>query len=62
MVDVPYCRERANHLRRLAEMTWQGDLEVLLHRLAEEYEETAEDLEAGASDVRHPELLSELQD
>jgi hypothetical protein len=43
-------------------MTWQGDLEVLLHRLAEEYEETAEDLEAGASDVRHPELLSELQD
>lgn len=61
MVDVPYCRERADHLRRLAEMTWQGDLEVLLCRLAEEYDETAADLEAGA-EIRHPELFSELQD
>jgi len=35
MVDVSYYRERANHLRRFAEMTWQVDLEVSLRRLAE---------------------------
>jgi hypothetical protein len=57
MTNVSYCRERADHLRCLAEMTWQGDLEVLLCRLAEEYDETAEDLEAGAPEIRHPDLL-----
>jgi hypothetical protein len=61
MVDVRYYRERANHLRRLAEMTWQGDLEVSLRRLAQEYDETAEDLEAGATEIRHPDLLREDQ-
>ena len=61
MVDVSYYRERANHLRRLAEMTWQVDLEVALRRLAEDYDEVAEDLEAGASEIRHAELLLEDQ-
>jgi len=46
MADVSYYRERANHLRRLAEMTWQGELEVSLRRLAEDYDETADDLES----------------
>jgi hypothetical protein len=57
MADVSYYRERANHLRRLAEMTWQGELEVSLRRLAEDYDETADDLEAGATGIRHPDLL-----
>jgi len=61
MADVSYYRERANHLRRLAEMTWQGDLEVSLRRLAQEYDETAEDLEAGATEIRHPDLLGKDQ-
>jgi hypothetical protein len=61
MADVSYDRERANHLRRLAEMTWQGDLEVSLRRLAQEYDETAEDLEAGATEIRHPDLLRKDQ-
>jgi hypothetical protein len=52
-------RERATHLRRLAEMAWQDDLEALLRGLAQEYEETAEHLEASAAEVRHRELLSE---
>jgi hypothetical protein len=59
MVDVPYYRERANHLRHLAEMTWQDDLEVWLRSLAQDYDETAEDLEIGAPEIRHPELLPE---
>ena len=61
MPDVSYYRERADHLRRLAEMTWQRDLEVSLRRLAQEYDETAEDLEAGATEIRHPGVLPEDQ-
>jgi hypothetical protein len=57
MADVSYCRERANHLRRLAETTSQRDLAVELCRLAQEYDETVEDLEAGAIEIRHPYLL-----
>jgi hypothetical protein len=53
-----YC-ERAEHLRRLAEMTWQRGLEGVVRSLAQDYEEIAEDLEAGATEVRHPELLGE---
>ena len=59
MADVSYYRDRANHFRHLADMTWQHDLEVSLRSLAQDYDETAEDLEIGASDVRHPELLPE---
>ena len=59
MVDVSYCRDRANHLRQLADLTWQHDLEVSLRLLAQDYDETAEDLEIGASEIRPPELLPE---
>jgi hypothetical protein len=54
-----YYREQADHVRRLAEMTWQDELEALLRRVAHNYEEVAEDLEAGATEVCHPELLRE---
>ena len=59
MEHASHYRERADHLRRLAEMTWQEDLEVALRGLARAYDEVAEDLEAGAIEVRHPELLRE---
>jgi len=52
-------RERANHLRRLAEMAWQRDLEALLHHVAHDYDEVAEDLEAGCTEIRHSELIRE---
>jgi hypothetical protein len=52
-------RERANHLRQLAEMTWQDDLEALLRRAARDYDEIAEDLEAGGTEIRHKELIRE---
>jgi hypothetical protein len=42
-------RERGNHLRQLAEMTWQDNLEALLRRVARDYDEVANDLEAGAT-------------
>ena len=57
MDGASYYRERADHLRRLAEMT--RDLEGVVRSLAQDYDETAEDLEAGATEARHPELLGE---
>ena len=51
-------RDLADHAWQLAEATWQDDLGELLHRLARDFDETAEDIEAGATEVRHPDLLS----
>jgi len=50
-------RDQANHARQLADATWQLDLEDFLRRLAKDYDETAQDIEAGVSEVRHSELL-----
>ena len=52
-----YYRERADHARRLAEAAWQDDLKETLLRLAQDFDEIAEDIEAGATEPRHPELL-----
>jgi hypothetical protein len=67
MINAPGCfelmdrashyRHQADHARRLAEAAWQPDLEDTLRRLARDFDETAEDTEAGATEVRHPELL-----
>jgi hypothetical protein len=59
MEHASHYRERADHLRRLAEITWQRDLEGVVRGLAQDYDEVAEDLEVGATEIRHPELLSE---
>jgi hypothetical protein len=59
MENASYYRERADHVRQLAEMTWQDDLEAELRRVAQDYDEIAEDLAAGATEIRHPELLRE---
>jgi hypothetical protein len=59
MADVSHYRERANHLRQLAEMTWQHDLAALLGRVAHDYDEVADDLEAGGTEIRHNELIRE---
>jgi hypothetical protein len=50
-------RDQANHARRLADATWQPNLEDLLRHLAKDYDEVAEDIEAGAIEIRHAELL-----
>jgi hypothetical protein len=38
-------RDKANHARRLADATWQPNLEDLLRHLAKGYDEAAEDIE-----------------
>ena len=50
-------RKQADHARQLAEATWQDNLEEILHCLARDFDEVAEDIEADATEVRHPELL-----
>jgi hypothetical protein len=59
MAGISHYRERANHLRQLAERTWQDDLEALLRRVARDYDEVADDLEAGRTEIRHNELIRE---
>ena len=49
-------RELADHARQLAQATWQDDLENTLRCVAREFDEIADDIEAGATEVRHPDL------
>lgn len=56
-----YYREQAQHARRLARLTHQSEVTEMLQRMAEDLEDIAQDLEVGAVDVRHPELLPQLR-
>ena len=56
-----YYREQAEHARRLASLMHQSDISEMLHRMAQDFDDIACDLENGAVDVRHPELLPQLR-
>ena len=56
-----YYREQAEHARRMARLMHQPDINQTLLRMAEDFEDVAYDLETGAVDVRHPELLPQLR-
>ena len=56
-----YYREQAEHARRLASLMHQSDMSEMLHRMAQDFDDIACDLENGAVDVRHPELLPQLR-
>jgi hypothetical protein len=45
--------------RKLAGMVHQAELKETFERLANNYDEIAEDLETGAFEIRHPELLAQ---
>jgi hypothetical protein len=57
MKDTAYYRERAAQARRLAGALHQRDVCERLRNLAREYDEIAEDLENGAVEIRHPDLM-----
>ena len=46
--------ELADHARRLADATWQEDLEELLRRLARDFDDIAEDIGADMTEASHP--------
>ncbi len=53
MQNSEYYRREAAHARRLCAVVHQTDLIELLKRLAEDYDDIAEDLEAGLIEIRH---------
>ena len=57
MHPASYYRERAEHARRLAVRVYQRDLLETLRQVAQDYDDIAEDLEGGAIEIRHPELM-----
>jgi hypothetical protein len=61
MHDPGYYRARAERARRLARSITNGEAEKLLLQMAQEYEDLAEDLERGAVEIRHPELLPQRE-
>jgi hypothetical protein len=52
-----YYREQAAHARRLSKIVHQAELREKFERFANDYDDIAEDLENGAIEIRHPELL-----
>ena len=61
MHPASYYREQAAHARRMAGLMHQPDINEMLERMAQDFEDIACDLETGAVDVGHPELLPQLR-
>jgi hypothetical protein len=57
MHSAKYYREQAAHTRRLAQHQVTRHTVELLKRVAQDFDEVAEDIELGAIEIRHPELL-----
>ena len=57
MDRAAHYRDKANRALRLAEAAWQPELKDRLRSLAKDYDEISEDIETGATEIRHPELL-----
>jgi hypothetical protein len=62
MENAPYYRGQAERARRLAHSLTNREVEALLERIAQDYDDIAVDLENGAIEVRHPELMPQSQD
>jgi hypothetical protein len=57
MYPAPYYRQKAAHARKLADMSPEGEVRRALEGIIVDYEQIAEDLELGAIEIRHPELM-----
>src|ERR1043166_3244095 len=62
MENAPYYRGQAERARRLAHSLTNREVEALLERIAQDYDDIAVDLENGAIEVRPPELMPQSQD
>lgn len=52
-----YYRRQAERARRLANSQTNPEVQDILRRVAQDYDEIADDIEGGVVEVRHPELL-----
>jgi hypothetical protein len=57
MHNPNYYRQQAARARRLADGVTSAEAERTLARIAQDYDDLAEDLENGAVEIRHPELM-----
>jgi hypothetical protein len=57
MYQSSYYREQAARARRLARRTTDREVVSMLAEFARNYDEIAEDLDRGAIEIRHPELM-----
>jgi len=57
-----YYRDEAARARRLANSINHSEVRDALLRTAKDYDEIAIDLETGAVEIRHPELLPQAKD
>ena len=57
MQNARYYREQAERAWRWAGSIGDPELRKMLERLAQDYEDIAVDLELGAIEIRHPEIL-----
>ena len=57
MMDADYYREKAEQARRLAGGIYNREIAQELRDMARDYDENADDLDAGAVEVPHPELM-----
>ncbi len=61
MYEVAYYRQQAERVRRLAGTRLNRDDEAMLSQIARDYDDIAEDLESGAIQIRHPELMPQTR-
>jgi hypothetical protein len=61
MYDASYYREQAERALRLARGTNDSETQETLKRMARDYTDIAEDLESGAIEIRHPELMPQTR-
>jgi len=57
MYEPSYYREQAERAHRLATVPNDSETREALERMARDYEDIAEDLESGAIEIRHPDLM-----
>ena len=57
MYDADYYRQQAERARWHAARQTAPPTEKLLRRVAQDFDDIAEDIEKGAVEIRHPELL-----
>jgi hypothetical protein len=61
MYKASYYREQAERALRLATVPTDRETQEALEQMARDFSDIAEDLESGAIEIRHPELMPQTR-
>lgn len=61
MREISYYRQQAERAKRLSDSTTDQQLSEALASAARDFADIADDLERGAAEVSHPELVTQSQ-